>query len=257
VFLPKNLQNALESVLMINKQSGSALFYILIAVTLLAALSYAVTQNSRSRGALVTAEQARLNASEIIEYGNTISNAVSQLRLRGYDVGEISFENNFVSGYENPNCTEDECKVFHVNGGGINFMRPDTKWLDGAYDLAGEYGAYYFHGQSSALGFGLDEDDLIMFLPYVDRGVCVAINDLLGITPVTDAIPIEVDGPFNTNAKFIGTYGTIFDRQVSGSATTGEPEILNGQSAGCTESSGGGSTPAAETYHYYQVLIAR
>ena len=75
-----------------NSQSGNVLFYILIAVALLAALSYTVAQSTRGNVSQLSAERARLYATEIIENGNVISSAVSQLRLRGVGLDELCFD---------------------------------------------------------------------------------------------------------------------------------------------------------------------
>ena len=75
-----------------SSESGNVLFYILIAVALLAALSYTVAQSTRGNVGQLSAERARLYATEIIENANVMSSAVSQLRLRGVDLDELCFD---------------------------------------------------------------------------------------------------------------------------------------------------------------------
>ena len=87
-------------------ECGNVLFYILIAVALIAALSYAVTTTSRGGGtADISQEKAGLAASEILEYSNNIASAAAQLNLRGCRDTEISFDNTLsATDYSNTNC---------------------------------------------------------------------------------------------------------------------------------------------------------
>lgn len=240
-----------------NSQSGNVLIYVLIAVALLAALSYAIAQSGRGSIGGLGKEQARLYATEIMEYGGVMAQAVSQIRLRGYRDIEISLENNIISDYENTNCTDSECEIFNVNGGGVHYLVPKSAWLDGTQSGQLRYGEVYFHGAASVVEVGLSADDLIMFVPYLKKDICTAINKQLGVVPSGRDVPLEINGPFAVNMKFVGSYGVAFDRKVSGDGTVGDSEILYGKMAGCTEASGTASTPDAGTYHYFQVLIAR
>lgn len=239
-------------------ESGNVIFYILIAVALLAALSYSVAQSGRSSLKNLSQEKSRLFATEIIEQGNTLATTTSQLRLRGYKDTEISFENDIVTGYENPDCDVDGCKVFSLNGGGVHYLAPKSEWLDPAFSGNAQYGEIYIHGAAHIPEIGLDADDLIVFIPYIRREICLAINERLGIDLSVDGmIPLESNGPFTVNQKFTGTYGSGTGRKVSGDATVSDANILTGKSAGCTQSSGTSGTPTANSYHYYHVLMAR
>lgn len=240
-----------------NSQSGNVLFYILLAVMLLAALAYAVAQGGRSSINSVSAERARLFATEILGYGDVVANATGQSKLRGYTDSEISFENSVVTGYANASCSEGECKIFALNGGGVNYMKPNDEWLDTAQSGQSRYGELYVHSRSNVEDVGTGNDDLILFIPYLKKEICVAINKLLGIVPASRDVPRETNGPFAVNIKFDGTYVQAADSKVSGDGTTGQTQILYGKQAGCTESSGGASNPPAGTFHFFKVLIAR
>lgn len=233
-------------------QSGNILFYILIAVALLAALSYAVSHTSRGGGDQVSRERAGISASEIVEYANIIGNAVMQIRLRGVGATQISFENEEIDGYENPNCTEDHCKVFAIDGGGVSYLIPKDEWLDKEYSSEPRFGELYFNGSSMALDKGSEsKDDLIMFIPYVKKSVCKAINDNLSIYLESDDVPSESSGPFESVAKFTGDYDDAPDYYVAGDSTTGQSELFSPYGAGCTKSSDG------DDYHFFKVLLAR
>ena len=78
---------------MIKEQSGNVIYYVLIAVALLAALSYVVAQSGRGGFSSITKDRAGLIASEILDYSNMIETAMGQLRLRGCGLEEVSFEN--------------------------------------------------------------------------------------------------------------------------------------------------------------------
>lgn len=240
-----------------NNQSGNVLFYVFIAVGLLAALSYVVAQSGRGSVGRLSAEKASLYADEILSYGFVVSQAVDQIRLRGYLDGRVSFENDVISGYVNPQCSDDECKVFHLSGGAVNYMPPKSAWLDSAHSAQPHYGEYYIYGETSAAGYATSRDDLILFLPYLKQEVCVAINNRLGTTPNARNVPVETNGPFSSNDPFTGAYGSAVDYLVSGDGTTGQTDILFAKPSGCTESSGGGGMPPAGTYHFFQVLLAR
>jgi hypothetical protein len=242
---------------MIRNQSGNVIFYVLIAVALLAAMSYVVAQSGRGGVGSLSSDKAALYADEIISYGNVVSQSTDQIRLRGYLVEWLSFENSVVAGYENPTCSDDECKIFHISGGGVNYIAPKSAWLDFDQSAQPHYGEYYIYGGASSGGFATARDDLILFLPYIKKDICIAINDKLGTTPSARDVPLETNGPFESGDKFIGTFGSSLDYKVYGDGTVGQTDILFGKSGGCTESSGGGALPPAGTYHYYQVLQAR
>ena len=239
-------------------QSGNVLFYILIGVALLAALSYTVARSSRGGAQSVGKEKAAIVASEIIEYSQIVGNAVTQLRLRGVRDTELSFENEVVSGYENANCLDDSCRIFDLDGGGISYSPPKEEWLEGKYHGEPRFGELYFNGSAMGLAKGSDsKDDLIMFVPYLKKSICVAINKMLSISLDSDVTPSEKNGPFETSAKFNGIYTEATDFTVAGDNTSGQGEIFSSHSAGCTKSSGAGAAPVEGSYHFFKVLIAR
>src|SRR5688500_16139778 len=117
-------------------ESGNVFFYIFICIALLAALSYAVAQGSRSSVTTLTDDRRQLVATEIIGYGDIVSKAVTQLRLRGTQVDQLSFANTVLpsADYGDYDCIDppDTCpagtgpqhEVFNPAGGAVVYSDP-------------------------------------------------------------------------------------------------------------------------------------
>ncbi len=214
-------------------QSGNVIFYILIAVGLLGALAYTVAQSSRGGGS-APSEQVSLSATEILQFANTLSNAVGQLRLRGCTENEISFDNLIdVSTYDNGTAPSDgSCDVFGVNGGGVHFNQSLTYLLTSGYVIT---------------DVGTSSPDLILDVE-VSRLVCERLNASFDIDNN------GAEGPPNDAmagaSAFDGGYSA-----VGGGANgrTDEAQFF-GKLAACRHDSGSGGSAV---FKYYKVLVAR
>lgn len=81
-----------------NPENGNVLFLILIAVALFAALSYAVTQSSRSSSSDASRENARLIASNFMSLFSQIDSAVTRLQIsNGCTDDEMGFAPTVIS----------------------------------------------------------------------------------------------------------------------------------------------------------------
>lgn len=211
-------------------ESGNVFFYILIAIALFGALSFAVSQGNRGNTSLLTDQQARLAAQEIIEYGETVANAVQKLRLRGCSDTEISFENDIVAGYENTNAPSDNsCHVFDVNGGGVNYDNSLGAWL--------------ITGNLKIQDLGSSSTNLNLIRPSLQQTVCDNINNILSVTAAT-----IIDDYSGTAVPFNG--------DSSSYTATGNPTIGDTQSeydsltAFCFQR-------GASNYEFIQTLLTR
>lgn len=100
-------------------QSGNALFLILIAVALFAALSYAITQSSRG-GAGIDRELETIDTAVNQQCAASVDAGIMRLKLiGGCGTDEISYE--LASGVNaNPEApTDKSCHLFHSNGAGV------------------------------------------------------------------------------------------------------------------------------------------
>lgn len=222
-----------------NNESGNVLFYILIAVGLIAALSFAVSSSDRGSMSQIDAERARLAATEMLEYASNVSAAVGQLKLRGCRNNEISFQNSSsTADYTNGNAPGDNtCHIFNIAGGGLSFLDAP----DGISNLAE---SIIFDGNMEIENVGLTAGDatsseLLLVYRDLDQDVCVQMNDLANVENPAGAPP--ADAGFNFVA-FQGTYahnGVIGDNAAE----------LDGKRSGCANDGG--------DFHFYRVLIAR
>ncbi len=241
-------------------ERGNVLFYILIAVALLASLSVAISQGNRGSISKVNEEKARIYATEILEYANIVASATAQLRLRGCDDDEISLDNDVVAGYTNAGAPADNsCHIFHTGGGGVQWRNPETIWLDTTQSAETDYGNLFFPSTTCIYDVGLNsatlcdtsgnDEELLLVVPWLDVEVCRQINDLISIDNPSDNPPKDAGNAWEaTYDKFIGTYGG--DNEIGGVTYT----ELDGKIAGCFE---GTTVPAAGSYHFYKVLIVR
>jgi hypothetical protein len=218
-------------------EHGNVLIYILIAVALLGALSFAVSQGGRNSGKSITEEKARLYAGEMLEYGNTVGNAVAQLRLRGCTETQISFEFSG-AGHVNNNAPDDNsCHVFHPSGGGVTFksVTPEAMANGGSQN-------YIYSAFDNVEGVGTDDSELIMYGIAVSDEVCIQINKMIGTvsgdTLVEDPADVVAD-------PFVGTYGSNV------TIGTGTGDVFEGVRTGCFFCG-----PYGENI-FYKVLIAR
>ncbi|MGB0719015.1 MAG: hypothetical protein ACPGRX_00990 [Bdellovibrionales bacterium] len=234
-------------------ESGNVLFYILIAVVLLAALSYAVSQSGRS-GQKLGSERARILASDILEYSGVIGKAVAQLRLRGCTETQISFENTGVSGYTNATAPSNEsCHVFSVNGAGVTYNAPLTDVLESSLSGNTFYGEWLISGANETTDVGTGAADLVLALPFLKESICTQINKMTGHGK-SDGTPIVDAGDSigrSDDTKFTGSFAASPENMGTADPTS---DNYSAKLAGCIE---GDTDPASENYTFYKVLIAR
>ena len=234
-------------------QRGSVFFYILMAVVLLAALSYAASRGSRTGASSLTDQQAKLAAQEIIDYGNTVANAVQKLRLRGCADTEISFANDTYTSYggtilqtngHNINSPSDgSCELYKSSGANINSweipMSSSFEWsISNGNSNYGVINVRY----SAIPGIGSSEQDLILVGIYLKKDVCLKINNLLGIDNPSGNVPNITGGSmfvFNASS-YSGSY-----------ALSDNDNVITGKTAFCAQNAV--TIPGS----YIQVLIAR
>ncbi|HPD82542.1 MAG: hypothetical protein R3D88_09220 [Alphaproteobacteria bacterium] len=170
-----------------SSQKGSVFFYILIAIVLLAALSYAVSRGSRVGSNTITEQQSQVIASEILEQAEAVTLAVQKLLLRGFDETEISFENSAVAGYTLASCSTDDCKVFALSGGSLNWFTPPQGANNGE--------DWVYTGNLPILGNGSQNYyDITMILPNINEQICRQLNvNSNVVTNLNDPIPVAND----------------------------------------------------------------
>lgn len=177
-----------------NTEQGNAIFLIIVAVALFAALGYAITNTSRTSTSLLTDEETTAAANQILAYGNEIKTAVRRIELRGCDETEISFENNIVAGYTNPNAPASrKCHVFDIAGGGLTWQTFGNAEV-------------IFSGANVINGVGKDtasDTELGFFIRDLATSTCIKINDNLG-NNLTVNPPLD-DGTWG-KSLFIGDY---------------------------------------------------
>ena len=223
-------------------QRGAVFIYILMAVALFAALTYAVSRGNRGGTSTLTDQQAKLAAQEIIDYGNTVANAVQKLRLRGCTDTEISFENNTYAGYINAGApTDKSCHVFDVNGGNIQYAKSPEPYFFPSNPIWRR--SYGFMRGTEWQGYGTtcgaaECSDLVMILSPLDENLCLQLNKLVGIT---GSVPEEsIIGGTN----FTGTYD--FQENFGDEALSAV-----GKQGACVKATNTG------LYSFLQILLAR
>lgn len=156
------------------RERGNALFLILIAVALFAALSYAITQSGRGSGT-VDKEQAILSASQITQFPAAVRTGVTRMVVSGSALNVIAFDTSSPAGAN---------EVFAPDGGAVVFQAPPpniglaTAWE--FRDILHATNGYYI--KDVGLNTNVTGREVISYLNGVALGVCQHINKGLGLT---------------------------------------------------------------------------
>ncbi len=223
------------------RESGNILIFILIAIALLAALTFSVTRSNRGGSDTLAQENAALAADSIINYGNQLQGAVNAVMAQGCPLEEVSFQ---TSRYTRAGLTiaasPPRCHIFDPAGGGITWRNcPDASICTDPY-IADPMFANYIAVQD----VGTTSSELVMTL-LVNENVCRAVNRRANIN--LDTIP---GSTHYTDAPSMYS-GTLSAGSLIGDTTHG-PEWANyiGKTYGCTASS-----LVAGLYMFYYVLL--
>ncbi len=241
-------------------EKGSALFIILIAVVLFAALSFSIAQMLRDGNpATIAEEKSRLYAEEILSYGRTMRQAAQNMKIsHGCADMDISVEDTGLpNGYIHSPVTSDGCKLFDPEGGGVTYQKPVAAWLAQISPTPALQGNWYFPANTcvpgtgtAAAGAGCNSDSanneaIIAVLPYIQKQVCLQVNKLLGIANPGGNPPAETANAWPGGSPY-----------YNGGQADGERLDQAGKMAGCFEGAAA-STPTPGTYHFFQILVAR
>jgi len=213
-------------------EKGNVLFLILIAVALFAALSYAVTQSTRSGGGSTEREQSVLSGASMTQHPTALRTAIIRMILGGVDVADIKF--NAPANFNALALTSEEFQgVFHPQGGGAVFQNAPADLVVG-----NTTGTWFYNGNYEIPQVGGDMaggNEIIAFLPNVRTGVCQQVNR-----------EFAIDGAACTNTQGIPHLASTSDDirvQMDESYTlplTDQPDIqgvgclvFEGQASGC------------------------
>ena len=245
-------------------EKGNALFLILIAVALFAALSYAVTQSGRG-GGNINRETTEIAAAQIIQFSANVKQAITRLQLiSNCSDTDLNFESSQTgTDYQSLTSPADgSCNLFTREGSNVTYIEPNPTFLDNSQSSQPNFGEWLITGESCVYNVGAtddffcfangstDDSELIIALPYITQSICTAINRNLGIP--TRPIPRANNQTWeNPPVRFIGTYSEG-GHAIQSDDT--DRAALDGEVVGCFE---GEIFPPLGTYHFYQVLIAR
>ena len=227
---------------------GNALFLILIAVALFAALSYAVTNSGRG-GAGIDRENAAIMATRLTNYINPIKTELAKKNiLYGTEYYEFDYSGASMVLSSNSNCTSSECKLFQSRNGGLadlpaqrafrNMFAADN-WSDPNRLLVAIVYAYVD-------GVGSSAPEVLFRIQGISDEICRAVNKL--------SFGENIIPEFGHGGQLTTITGNLTDYPVPHTAIIGstpESAILSGQTQFCYH-----RTSSPNNY-YYMVLQAR
>lgn len=186
------------------KQQGNALFLILIAVALFAALSYAITQSGRG-GGTINKETMLLKAAQATQQMAYLRSVVTRMILiNGTTASTLDLH---TGDYITTCSTGDNC-LFSPTGGGVTPPTIDPYLYDG--HLFGQPPKpSYFEGHS-IVGVGTSAPDPLIAFEDLTQEACLAINKGLGISGIPEEItPHYID--FNFGDSIPGKAAACID----------------------------------------------
>lgn len=225
-------------------ERGNALFLILIAVALFAALSYAVTQSGRG-GGNISKEQALISASQITQYPSSIRSAVTRMVITGTPVNTLNF---LVAG-------TGSAAVFAAAGGGVISMAPPANigtavnW--GFADAVAAGGQYYIDGVGTDTG--ATGADVIAVIDGLSDAVCSQILKGLALntTIATNVGAVALTGyqPTVAGGTNILTGGSATKGATNSFVSATPASIPLGTAFACVLNGGGGNNI------YYHAIV--
>lgn len=202
-------------------ERGNALFLILIAVVLFAALSFAITQSNRSTGSSAGEETNTVSGSNVTQYASAIRTGLTRMLVKGVILDEVLFATPSDSGYT----TTPTRQVFHPQGGAVVYQAPDTNMVNSG-------GAWYYFF-AAVKDMGTSAVDALAVLTDVKRGICQQINrqvmgaatvaaldtDITNITTITGAT-YDISSPVANDFDLGSTPNKPYGCFTSGSGGT-------------------------------------
>lgn len=235
-------------------EKGNVLFLILIAVALFAALSYVVTQSTRSGGGSTEREKNILSSAQMTQYPTALRTAIIRQVLGGVAVENILFNDPANFGGESVNLL-----VFHPSGGGATYQAAPADLSSSGNSALN----WTYNGEFDVPGIGLDGgggNDLIAFLPGVSSGICRQVNEELGINvspcaggDLSSGVPIvanAVSADIDTNMITGYTFPTGDQPDIAGPASCAT--VFDRQASGCFAE----NAPSTR-FTFYSVLLER
>lgn len=231
-------------------ERGNVLFLILIAVALFAALSYAVTQSTRSGSGTTDKEKSVLSGASMTQYPTAMRTSIVRMVLGGTDISDIVFDApaNFAT------MSDVSVSIFHPTGGGAVFQQAPADYMSG-----NSQGDWFFNANWDIPLIGIDGaggNDVIAFLPGISQSVCRGINEEFVISPTgctsTDGLIPDLNAA-TTDANVRDNYeeGDTFpvgDQEDLANATC---TVFSGQPSGCFYDSDNSE------YVFFSVLLER
>ena len=196
-------------------QRGNALFLILIAVVLFAALSYAITQSDRG-GGNVAKEKLAVDYSTSLNILNLASSEFMRLCIKGCDLGDIEQTEGEVP--------KQGCAFWAKNSGNFPYRNNDN-------------GIYLMRLRMPVVGTGLH--DVIAITTTPSKAVCDYVNEKNNIIHTVD---------FGTDSNTMDSASIAFSDAPSIGASSVSSDF-NGKSQGCLAE---GALSA--DYSIYQVI---
>ena len=234
-------------------ESGNVLFLILIAVALFAALSYAVTQSSRSGSGDASSETSMVNGAEITQYPAGVRTAIVRMIIsNNITVDELYFDPTSAFSTTLTTTAQQQQAVFHPAGGGATDQNAPPNLMDAAGTNPG--GIWYFNANFQIPDIGTSSsdntgNDLIAWLPGIKQAVCQKIDDSLGL-PAIPVATAPVDLTTIEKTQEAGSFDAWAETFPAAAGTTFD-SALKGQPFACFANASGGP------YIYYHTLIER
>lgn len=237
-------------------ERGNVLFLILIAVALFAALSYAVTQSTRSGSSDASSETNLINSAQLAQYPAGVRTSVVRMIIGGVGVETLLFDTpSDFSLIEAASKTANA--VFHPSGGGAVFQYAPNEVMANGQSASWIFSSDYEVSQiGQTVAASSDGNEIMAILPGVSASVCKKVNRELGITG-TDG---DGDGVPTAGAAILPVYAThsMTDNNPANPGIGNEVATIAGafvgQPFGCFDADDGSS---ASAYVYYHVLVER
>lgn len=163
-------------------QTGNALIYVLIAIALFAALTFALGRGEgTSETGTLSAEKAQMYATQIVGYSAQVKSSVEQMLFTGTAPETIDFLRPGDAGFDTAPHIH---KIYHPDGGGLSLGTIPKEARTSA--IASPPAGWYL-GRFNTVGWTKTASpDILLTSFQIDKTVCEKINE--SITG-TSAIP--------------------------------------------------------------------